>query len=82
VSTLISSQQAKTRGQATTAAEQLRRMLEDSLRLDDAVERLELLEHATGMLLRTLYHEVGRRRSLPLPLKLQMETVEQLLVAW
>jgi hypothetical protein len=53
-------------------------MLEDSLRLDDAVERLELLEHAMDMLLRTLDHEVGRR-SLPFPLKLQMETVEQLL---
>jgi hypothetical protein len=55
-------------------------MLEDSLRLDDAVERLELLEHATDMLLRTLDHELGRR-SLPFPLKLQMETVEQLLDA-
>ena len=79
MSTLISRQEAKARGRATTAAsEQLRRMLEDSLRLDDAVERLERLGHATDMLLRALDHEVGRR-SLPLPLKLQMETVEQLL---
>src|SRR6516162_7492981 len=61
MSTLISRQEAKARGRATTAAsEQLRRMLEDSLRLDDAVERLELLEHATDMLLRTLDHEIGR----------------------
>jgi len=45
MSTLISRQEAKARGRATTAAsEQLRRMLEDSLRLDDAVERLERLE--------------------------------------
>jgi len=81
MSTLISRQEAKVRGRPTTAAsEQLRRMLEDSLRLDDAVERLERLEHATDMLLRTLDHEVGRR-SLPFPLKLQMETVEQLLDA-
>ena len=80
MSTLISRQKAKARGRATTASEQLRRMLEDSLRLDDAVERLERLEHATDMLLRTLDHEVGRR-SLPFPLKLRMETVEQLLDA-
>jgi hypothetical protein len=80
MSTLISRQEAKARGRATTASEQLRRMLEDSLRLDDAVEQLERLEHATEMLLRTLDHEVGRR-SLPFPLKLQMETVEQLLDA-
>jgi hypothetical protein len=81
MSRLISRQEAKARGRATTAAsEQLRRMLEDSLRLDDAIERLELLEHATDMLLRTLDHELGRR-SLPFPLKLQMETVEQLLDA-
>ena len=81
MSTLISHQEAKAHGRATTtASEQLRRMLEDSLRLDDAVERLELLEHATDMLLRTLDHELGRR-SLPFPLKLQMETVEQLLDA-
>jgi len=80
MSTLISRQEAKARGRATTASEQLRRMLEDSLRLDDAVQRLERLEHATDMLLRTLDHEVGRR-SLPVPLKLQMETVEQLLDA-
>jgi phage shock protein A len=77
---MISRQEAKARGRATTASEQLRRMLEDSLRLDDAVERLERLEHATDMLLRTLDHEVGRR-SLSFPLKLQMETVEQLLDA-
>jgi len=74
-----SRQEAKVRGRPTTAAsEHLRRMLEDSLRLDDAVERLERLEHATDMLLRTLDRVVGRR-SLPFPLKLQMETVEQLL---
>ena len=48
---------------------ELRRMLEDSLRLDDAVERLERLEHATDMLLRTLDRVVGRR-SLPFQLKL------------
>ena len=81
MSTLISRQEAKAHRRPTTAAsEQLRRMLEDSLRLDDAVERLVRLEHATDMLLRTLDHEVGRR-SLPFPLKLQMETVEQLLDA-
>jgi len=81
MSTLISRQEGKARGRpTTTASEQLRRMLEDSLRLDDAVERLELLEHATDMLLRTLDHEVGRQ-SMPFPLKLQMETVEQLLDA-
>jgi hypothetical protein len=62
------------------ASEQLRRMLQDSLRFDDAVERLEQLEDATDMLLRALDHELGRRR-LPLQLKLQMETVEQLLNA-
>jgi hypothetical protein len=79
MSTLVSRQEAKARGRTVTAAsEQLRRMLEDSLRLDDAVERLERLGHATDMLLRALDHEVGRR-SLPFPLKLQMETVEQLL---
>ena len=79
MSTLVSRQEAKARGRPTTAAsEQLRRMLEDSLRLDDAVERLERLGHATDMLLRALDHEVGRW-SLPFPLKLQMETVEQLL---
>jgi hypothetical protein len=50
------------------------------LTLDDAVERLEQLGHATGRLLRALDHELGRRR-LPLQLKLQMETVEQLLDA-
>jgi hypothetical protein len=78
MSTLISRQEGKARGRpTTTASEQLRRMLEDSLRLDDAVERLERLGHATDMLLRALDHEVGRR-SLPFPLKLQMETVEQL----
>ncbi len=81
MSTLISRQEAKAHGRPTTAAsEQLRRMLEDSLRLNNAVERLERLEHATDMLLRTLDHEVGRR-ALPFPLKLQMETVEQLLDA-
>ena len=48
------------------------------LTLDDAVERLEQLEDATDRLLRALDHEVGRRR-LSLQLKLQMETVEQLL---
>jgi len=81
MSTLISHQEAKARRRPTTAAsEQLRRMLEDSLRLNNAVERLERLEHATDMLLRTLDHEVGRR-ALPFPLKLQMETVEQLLDA-
>ena len=47
--------------------EHLRRMLEDSLRLDDAVERLEQLEDATDRLLRVLDHEVGRR-GLPLQL--------------
>jgi len=60
---LISRQEAKPHGRATTvASEQLRRMLEDSLGLDEAVERLELLEHATGMLLRTLDREVGGGR--------------------
>jgi hypothetical protein len=79
MSTLISRQEAKVRGRPTTAAsEQLRRMLEDSLRLDDAVERLERLEQATEMLLRTLDRVIGRR-SLPFPLKLRVETVEQLL---
>jgi hypothetical protein len=53
-------------------------MLQDSLRLDVAVERLEQPEDATDMLLRALDREVGRRR-LPLQLKRQMETVEHLL---
>jgi hypothetical protein len=81
MSTLISPQETKARGRPTTARpSNLGGCWRTALRLDDPVERLERLEHATDMLLRTLDHEIGRR-SLPFPLKLQMGTVEQLLDA-
>jgi hypothetical protein len=77
MNTLIS--EAKARGPAMTAAvEHLRLMLENSLRFEDAIDRAQQLEDATGMRIRTLDHEVGRRQ-VPLRLKIQMETVEQLL---